>query len=131
MKHLLLMAFAVLTIGCNERESAENIKKASTARQDMTTFSSGLEQYKNIGGKYPSTSQGLEALLRKPSSSPRPRDWVQILEDEDALFDPWDTKYKYEYPGSKDPSRPEIISAGPDKQFGSEDDMSSQKERQN
>jgi hypothetical protein len=56
---------------------------------------------------------------------------VQALDDEEALFDPWDTKYKYEYPGSKDPSRPEIISAGPDKQFGSEDDMSSQKESQN
>jgi general secretion pathway protein G len=97
----------------------------------MTSFSSSLEQYKNIGGKYPSTSQGLEALVRKPSSSPRPRDWVQSLDDEEALYDPWDTLYKYEYPGSKDPSRPEIISAGPDKQFGSEDDMSSQKERQN
>jgi general secretion pathway protein G len=131
LKIILLMTSAILTVGCNERESAENIKKASTARQDMTSFSSALEAYKNIGGKYPSTSQGLEALLKRPQSSPRPRDWVQALDDEEALFDPWDTKYKYEYPGSKDPSRPEIISAGPDKQFGSEDDMSSQKERQN
>jgi general secretion pathway protein G len=97
----------------------------------MTSFSSALEAYKNIGGKYPSTSQGLEALLKRPQSSPRPRDWVQALDDEEALFDPWDTKYKYAYPGSKDPSRPEIISAGPDKQFGSEDDMSSQKDPQN
>jgi hypothetical protein len=55
---------------------------------------------------------------------------VQALDDEEALFDPWDTKYKYEYPGSKDPTRPEIISAGRDKQFGTEDDMSSQKEAQ-
>jgi general secretion pathway protein G len=131
MKHLLLMAFAILTIGCNERESAENIKKASTARQDMTGFLDCLEAYKNIGGMYPSTSQGLEALLKRPQSSPQPRDWVQTLNDERFFFDPWDTKYKYEYPGSKDPSRPEIISAGPDKKFGSEDDMSSQKESQN
>ena len=130
MKHLLLMAFAVLTIGCNERESAENIKKASTARQDMTTFSSALEAYKNIGGMYPSTSQGLEALVKRPTSSPRPRDWVLFVE-EWGLLDHWDTKNKYECPGSKDPSRPEIISAGPDKQFGSEDDMSSQKDSQN
>ncbi|MDB4548470.1 type II secretion system protein GspG [Akkermansiaceae bacterium] len=130
MKHLLLMAFAVLTIGCNERESAENIKKASTARQDMTSFSSALEAYKLIGGMYPSTSQGLEALVKRPQSSPQPRNWVQAVEER-ALLDPWDTKYKYEYPGSKDPSRPEIISAGPDKQFGSEDDMSSQKDSQN
>ena len=131
MKHLLLMAFAILTIGCNERESAENIKKASTARQDMTSFSSALEMYKNIGGNYPSNSQGLEALAKRPRSSPRPRDWVQAMDGEEFLFDPWDTKYKYEYSGSYDSSRPEIISAGPDKQFGSEDDMSSQKDSQN
>ena len=128
------MASAILTVGCNERESAENIKesaenikKASTARQDMTEFSAILEQYKNIGGVYPSTSQGLEAFLKKPTDSPRPRRWIQTLKDEEALLDPWDTKYKYQYPGSKDSSRPEIMSAGPDKQFGSEDDMSSQK----
>ncbi|MDA7900282.1 type II secretion system protein GspG [Akkermansiaceae bacterium] len=96
----------------------------------MTSFSSTLEAYKLIGGMYPSTSQGLEALVKRPQSSPQPRNWVQAVEER-ALLDPWDTKYKYEYPGSKDPSRPEIISAGPDKQFGSEDDMSSQKDSQN
>lgn len=62
----------------------------------------------------------------RPQSAPRPRDWVQALTDEEAFFDPWDTKYKYAYPGSEDPSRPEIMLAGPDKQFGSEVDMSSQ-----
>tara|TARA_B110000003_G_scaffold191946_1_gene190722 strand:+ start:730 stop:1218 length:489 start_codon:yes stop_codon:yes gene_type:complete len=88
-------------------------------------------EFKNIGGNYPSNSQGLEALAKRPRSSPRPRDWVQAMDGEEFLFDPWDTKYKYEYSGSYDSSRPEIISAGPDKQFGSEDDMSSQKDSQN
>jgi len=97
-----------------------------TADQDMKSFESNLEQYKNIGGTYPSTSQGLEAFFKKPTDAPRPRRWIQTIDKEEALFDPWDTKYKYAYPGSKDPSRPEIISAGPDKQFGSEDDMSNQ-----
>jgi general secretion pathway protein G len=63
---------------------------------DLTSFESNLEMYNRNGGTYPSTSQGLG------------------------------TKYKYVYPGSKDPSRPEIISAGPDKEFGGEDDMSNQ-----
>ena len=100
--------------------------KVSTADQDMRSFESNLEQYKNIGGVYPSTSQGLEAFLKKPTDSPRPRRWIQTLKDEEALLDPWDTKYKYQYPGSKDPSRPEIISAGPDKSFGGDDDQSNQ-----
>lgn len=97
-----------------------------TADQDMKTFESSLEQYKNIGGMYPTTSQGLEALYKKPTDSPRPRRWTQTIDKEDALFDPWDTKYKYQYPGSQDPSRPEIISAGPDKSFGTDDDQSNQ-----
>lgn len=96
------------------------------ADTDLTSFESNLEMYNRNGGTYPSTSQGLEALITKPTGSPRPRRWIQTLDDEDALIDPWGTKYKYVYPGSKDPSRPEIISAGPDKEFGGEDDMSNQ-----
>jgi general secretion pathway protein G len=147
MKHLLVMAFAIcldmrnllsiLLIGfvlasCGEEKTVEGEKtvqeraKVSTADQDMRSFESNLEQYKNIGGVYPSTSQGLEAFLKKPTDSPRPRRWIQTLKDEEALLDPWDTKYKYQYPGSKDPSRPEIISAGPDKSFGGDDDQSNQ-----
>ena len=116
------------TKAAEEAKAKEKAKAAEEARAagDMASFLGALQAYKNIGGMYPSTSQGLEALVKRPQSSPQPRNWVQAVE-EWALLDPWDTKYKYEYPGSKDPSRPEIISAGPDKQFGSEDDMSSQK----
>jgi general secretion pathway protein G len=98
----------------------------STADQDMKSFESNLEMYKNLGGMYPTTSQGLEALLKKPADSPRPRRWNQSLDDEEALFDPWGNKYKYEYPGKQDPSRPEIISGGPDGEFGTDDDQSNQ-----
>jgi len=48
------------------------------------------------------------------------------LKDEEALLDPWDTKYKYEFPGTKDVNRPEITSAGPDREFGTDDDQSNQ-----
>ena len=119
----------VQTKAAEEAKAKEKAKAAEEARAagDMASFLGALQAYKNIGGMYPSTSQGLEALIKRPQSSPQPRDWVQALADEEALLDPWDTRYKYEYPGSKDPSRPEIMSAGPDKQFGSGDDMSSQK----
>ena len=119
----------VQTKAAEEAKAKEKAKAAEEARAagDMASFLGALQAYKNIGGMYPSTSQGLEALIKRPQSSPQPRDWVQALADEEALLDPWDTRYNYEYPGSKDPSRPEIMSAGPDKQFGSEDDMSSQK----
>lgn len=117
----LILGGAIYSMGRIKTSAA-----ISTADQDMTSFESNLEQYKNIGGSYPSTTQGLEALLKKPTDAPRPRRWTKVLDSEDALFDPWDTKYKYQYPGTQDPSRPEIISAGPDKAFGSDDDQSNQ-----
>ncbi|MFT6238108.1 MAG: general secretion pathway protein G [Paracoccaceae bacterium] len=120
----LILGGAIYSMG-KISESA----KVGTTDQDMTSFESNLEQYKNIGGVYPSTSQGLEALLKKPADSPRPRRWIKTLKDEAALLDPWDTKYKYQYPGTQDASRPEIISAGPDKAFGSDDDQSNQDPR--
>ncbi len=93
---------------------------------NFVSLKNGLEAYRTNGRRYPSQQQGLEALIEKPSSSPQPKRWSQILDDPDKLIDPWDTKYEYKYPGSKDPSSPEIISAGPDKQFGTDDDLSSQ-----
>ena len=102
--------------------------EVSQADQDMNTLMTGLESYKRNGGSYPTNDQGLEALYEKPTSAPRPRRWVQLVKKEEGLFDPWDTKYKYQFPGSKDPNIPEIISAGPDRKFGTEDDQSTQDE---
>jgi general secretion pathway protein G len=87
-------------------------------------FDTTLEQYRNIGGHYPSTEQGLEALFKKPTTPPHPRRWKQSLLE--VPRDPWKTPYKYQYSGSKDLRLPEIISAGPDREFGTEDDQSNQ-----
>ncbi|YCM44993.1 type II secretion system protein GspG [Verrucomicrobiaceae bacterium 227] len=96
------------------------------ADQTMGSLETNLENYKNIGGNYPSQSQGLEALIAKPTSAPQPRRWTQTLDSDKLLYDPWGTKLEYHYPGKQDPTRPEIASAGPDKTFGTEDDQSSQ-----
>lgn len=112
----LILGGAIYTMG--------NIKGSAaigTADQDMKSFEANLEQYKNIGGMYPSTQQGLEALFKRPTDAPRPRRWIQTINKEDALLDPWDTKYKYVL---GEDNVPEIISAGPDRQFDTEDDLS-------
>lgn len=93
--------------------------KVSTASQDIASFGSNLEQYKNIGGTYPSTEQGLKSLLKKPNTSPRPRRWVQMIADESAFKDPWGNSYQYTL---KD-GAPKISSLGPDGKV-SDDDIS-------
>ncbi len=117
----LILGGAIFSMG-----KIKNSAAISAADADMKAFDSNLEQYNNIGGDYPSKSQGLEALLVRPTSAPRPRRWTQTLKDENDLLDPWGTKYRYERVGSKDKSRPEVFSAGPDATWDTDDDMGSQ-----
>ncbi len=93
---------------------------------DFNSISNALQSYKTNAGHYPSEQQGLKALVVKPTTAPRPRRWTQIMDK--VPKDPWNNEYIYKYPGTKDRSRPEIISLGKDGIEGTEDDMSSQDE---
>src|SRR5579862_3268956 len=44
-------------------------------KQDITAIQSALDLYKLDNGIYPTTDQGLEALVNRPSTPPVPRDW--------------------------------------------------------
>ncbi len=68
------------------------------ARSDIQSIVSALNLYKLDNYTYPTTEQGLKALVEKPSTSPRPHNWHQYLSK--VPKDPWGQKYKYVYPGS-------------------------------
>ncbi|MGE9268939.1 MAG: type II secretion system major pseudopilin GspG [Verrucomicrobiales bacterium] len=94
--------------------------KIQTARRDFQAIQAGLDTYKMNGRKgYPTTQQGLEALVSKPGDSPIPRDWSQTYKE--VPLDPWQVPYDYKLENGK----PVIISAGPDGQMGTDDDLSS------
>lgn len=103
--------------------SVGNVKRVEG---DFQGLESALMGYKTLAGHFPSQQQGLKALVEKPTQEPRPRRWKQLQSK--LQLDPWGNEYIYKYPGSKDPSRPEIISKGDDGVEGTEDDMSSQDE---
>ena len=94
---------------------------------DFASIDNALQAYRNNAGNFPSGQQGLMALVEKPSSAPRPRRWIQIMDQ--LPKDPWGNEYVYKYPGSKNRSRPELICYGKDGLEGTEDDMSSQDPR--
>jgi general secretion pathway protein G len=100
--------------------------KRDRVSSDFRTIEAALLKYQISNGRYPTTSQGLEALVDKPSSSPEPKRWTRIMKE--VPLDPWQTPYGYKFPGSEDPSTFEIISMGPDMTEGTEDDISSQKD---
>ncbi|MFP6897251.1 MAG: type II secretion system major pseudopilin GspG [Roseibacillus sp.] len=89
----------------------------------LQRISGALMSYRTLAGHYPSESQGLQALVERPTSAPEPRRWEKFFDE--VPKDAWDREFIYKYPGTKDPNRPEVISKGKDEE-NSSDDISSQ-----
>jgi general secretion pathway protein G len=95
-------------------EEARRIK----AKMDIKTIESALKLYKIDSGTYPTTEQGLEALIKKPETSPVPKKWREGGYLEGSVpNDPWGNPFYYTSPGS-DGRDFEIISYGNDGQPG-------------
>ena len=93
---------------------------------DFKSLQSVLSMYKLNAGSFPTTQQGLKALVDKPSSTPVPRRWVKLMPQ--VPMDPWENPYIYRYPGKKRANDFEIISKGPDGIENTPDDISSQED---
>ncbi|GAA5484353.1 type II secretion system major pseudopilin GspG [Haloferula sargassicola] len=93
---------------------------------DFKTIESGLLMYQTVNGRFPTTQQGLDALVNKPSSTPVPKKWTRIMSK--VPTDPWGEPYGYKFPGSVDNTTFELISKGADTQQDTDDDISSQKD---
>jgi len=82
---------------------------------DFTGLKSSLRLYEEAAGAYPTQEQGLEALHTRLRGAQLPKKrWSSVLSSSERLLDPWETPYRYRFPGSVDPKTPEVISAGPD-----------------
>jgi general secretion pathway protein G len=100
--------------------------KLRQVESDFKSFESALAMYKLNAGSFPTTQQGLKALQDKPSTTPVPRRWVQVMSK--LPPDPWGAEYGYRFPGKKRASDFEMFSKGPDGLEGTPDDLSSQDE---
>lgn len=81
-----------------------------------------LYSYRTAMGDYPSTAEGLQALITPPAS--KAEQWHgPYFSDPKIPVDPWGEPYVYRYPGVKNPKGYDIYSKGPDKQDGTADDI--------
>lgn len=88
--------------------------KEKAAKIQIESFSSALDLYFLDVGRYPSTGQGLKALMERPAGVSA---WNgPYLKGADVPKDPWGAAYVYKAPGDKKPY--EIMSYGPDGQNG-------------
>ncbi|CAB1370840.1 type II secretion system major pseudopilin GspG [Denitratisoma oestradiolicum] len=100
--------------------------RTAAARQDIATLSQALKLYKLDNKRYPSTDQGLAALVQKPSVSPIPDNWKADGYLERLPKDPWGQEYVYLQPGRH--GEFDLISYGADGQSdgeGSDADITS------
>lgn len=88
----------------------------------QTTGKTALASYRFAMGNYPTTAQGLQALVTAPDGASS-RWSGPYLEDPKPPMDPWGHPYQYRYPGTKNTSSYDLFSVGRDGQEGTEDDV--------
>jgi general secretion pathway protein G len=95
--------------------------KVTGVQAQIRNFEAGLKMFKLNHGFYPSTEQGLEALISAPGSGRIPEDYPRngYLEGSSVPDDSWGTPYIYESPGSQGYDY-EIVSLGADAMDGGE-----------
>ncbi len=92
---LALLATFVVPQIMDRPEQARVVK----AQQDIRSLESALKMYKLDNFAYPSTDQGLEALVKKPDGNPKPRNYNPKGYLESLPQDPWGNAYLYLNPG--------------------------------
>jgi general secretion pathway protein G len=86
------------------------------AKQDISTLMQALKLYKLDNQRYPTTEQGLQALVQKPTSGPAANGWKSGGYLDKLPNDPWGGQYQYLSPGVK--GEVDIFSFGADGQAG-------------
>jgi len=92
--------------------------KVSATRAQIETFGLALDTYYLHNDHYPSTAQGLAALVQAPTGEPAARNWRGPYLKKGIPLDPWGTPYHYESPGPANPSSYDLMSYGRDGKSG-------------
>jgi general secretion pathway protein G len=108
---------AVLVPKVMDRPDEARIVKA---RQDIRALEASLNLYKLDNYEYPTTDQGLEALVTQPDIPPEPPRWKSGGYLDRLPLDPWQQPYQYLSPGTR--GSVDIYSTGPDR-VPSDDDI--------
>lgn len=99
---------------------AEQGKKTQAITQ-MSSFESALDLFELDCGRYPTTVEGLDALVQRPSGLD---EWKEpYLKRQDIPLDPWGNEYQYRYPGQKNEYGYDLYCVGPDGREGGDDDI--------
>ncbi|WP_114417812.1 type II secretion system major pseudopilin GspG [Marinospirillum perlucidum] len=89
------------------------------AKADLASLEQALEMYRLDNFNYPTSEQGLDALVTKPTLAPQPDNYRENGYIRRLPTDPWGNDYQYRQPGEH--GRVDIYSLGADGREGGED----------
>jgi len=90
--------------------------KAGAAKTTVRTIEGSLDQFELDTGRYPTSEEGIRALLEVPANV---TNWKGPY-FKGELKDPWGNEYVYRYPGTVNTNGPDIFSMGKDGKEGGE-----------
>ena len=93
--------------------------RVTVAQTDLKSISAALKIYRLDNGDYPTTAQGLQALVSKPSGDPAPANYASGGYLDKLPSDPWGNPYVYKSP-AEDGAGFELTSLGKDGKVGGE-----------
>jgi general secretion pathway protein G len=122
---IVLMIISILAAATVPRLSHRSVQaRTAVARMDVgSNIPLALDLYELDTGMYPTTSQGLEALIRMPSTPPLPTLWDGPYLSGSVPRDPWGQPYEYRSPCNREECDYELWSLGPDGRQGGDDDI--------
>lgn len=112
-----ILASLVVPNLMGNKDQADHQKAVS----DIVALENALDMYKLDNGRYPTTDQGLNALITKPDSEPVPRNYKAGGYIKRLPADPWQNEYQLLSPGEH--GNIDVFSVGPDGQAGTDDDI--------
>jgi general secretion pathway protein G len=119
---MLVVSIIVIILGVaiSKLGNTTGIAKGMRVQADVQAIKTQLQLYESMNGFFPTTEQGLQALVTQPQNDPRPTRWYQLFKE--MPKDPWGSDYIYRDPGLKNPGGYDLYSAGPDRQADTSDD---------
>lgn len=127
MKRIFLAALIVAVVvsllpltGCGTSSLGRGQEaRAEATRADISNLHQAIERFALDVGRYPTIEEGLNIL--EADAAPQIRRWRgPYIKAAGPLADGWGTSFQYSLP---DGENYRVLSAGPDRQFGTEDDV--------
>ena len=119
---VIIIGILVSMLVPNIAGRSEQARKAAARTDIESNLSTALDLYHMDSSQYPTTEQGLSALLTAPTASPVPAQWNgPYLKKKKIPKDPWGHDYVYVSPGTHNPDSYDLSSWGPDGVESSDD----------